>query len=43
MTKDEFELLFDAEVAEPLGHRGFKRLGKSLYGTKTWHWSRLSV
>src|SRR5215510_12465398 len=34
MTKDEFELLFDAEVAEPLGHRGFKRAGKSLYATE---------
>jgi hypothetical protein len=34
MTKDEFELLFDAEVAEPLGRRGFKRVGKSLYATE---------
>lgn len=34
MTKDEFELLFDAEVTEPLGHRGFKRWGRSLYATE---------
>jgi hypothetical protein len=34
MTKDEFELLFDEEVAEPLGQRGFKRVGKSLYTTE---------
>jgi hypothetical protein len=33
MTKEEFELLFDAEVAEPLGRRGFERAGKSLYAT----------
>ena len=31
MTKDEFEPLFDVEVAEPLSRRGFKRVGKSLY------------
>jgi len=34
MTKDEFELLFDAEVAELLGRQDFKRVGKSLYATK---------
>jgi hypothetical protein len=34
MTKDEFELLFDAEVAKPLSHRGFKRQGKSLYASE---------
>jgi hypothetical protein len=34
MTKDEFELLFDEEVAEPLSQRGFRRAGKSLYTTE---------
>jgi len=34
MTKDEFELLFDVEVAERLGRHDFKRVGKSLYATK---------
>lgn len=33
MTKDEFELLFDTEVAGPLSRRGFRRVGKSLYAT----------
>jgi hypothetical protein len=35
MTKDEFELLFNAEVAEPLCRQGFKRSGKSLYTTES--------
>src|SRR5215467_6216329 len=34
MTKDEFELLFDAEVAAPLARQDFKRVSKSLYATK---------
>jgi len=34
MTKEEFELLFDTEVVEPLARRGFKRMGKSLYTTE---------
>jgi len=34
MTKEEFELLFDAELAVPLGQRGFKRAGKSRYATE---------
>jgi hypothetical protein len=34
MTKEEFELLFDAEVAGPLDRRGFKRAGKNLYATE---------
>jgi hypothetical protein len=34
MTKDEFELLFDAEVAEPLCQRGVQRVAKSLYATE---------
>jgi hypothetical protein len=34
MTKEGFELLFDAEVAGPLGRRGFKHVGKSLYATE---------
>lgn len=33
ITKDEFELLFDSEVADPLGQRRFKRVGKSLHAT----------
>src|SRR5258708_5546676 len=34
MTSDEFELLSDAEIAEPLGRRGFKRVGKSLHAAE---------
>ena len=34
MNKDEFELLFDAEVVGPLGRRGFKPVGKSLHATE---------